>query len=44
MKKTILATFSVLAALAVMMVSCGGASTPKASLKILSTVYRMHTV
>ena len=33
MKKTILATFSVLAALAVMMVSCGGASTPKASLK-----------
>ncbi|HLW09873.1 MAG TPA: FKBP-type peptidyl-prolyl cis-trans isomerase [Fermentimonas sp.] len=33
MKKTILATFSVLAVLAVMMVSCGGASTPKASLK-----------
>ena len=33
MKKTILATFSVVAVLAVMMVSCGGASTPKASLK-----------
>jgi FKBP-type peptidyl-prolyl cis-trans isomerase FklB len=32
MKKTILASFSVLAASAVMMVSCGGASTPKASL------------
>ena len=33
MKKTILATFGVVAVLAVMMVSCGGASTPKASLK-----------
>ena len=33
MKKTILATFSILAVLAVMMVSCGGASTPKTSLK-----------
>src|SRR5690554_1664390 len=33
MKKTIFATFSVLAVLAVMMVSCGGASTPKTSLK-----------
>lgn len=33
MKKTILATFSVLAVLALMMVSCGGASTPKTSLK-----------
>ena len=33
MKKTILATFSILVVLAVMMVSCGGASTPKASLK-----------
>jgi len=33
MKKTILGTFSALTVLAVMMVSCGGASTPKASLK-----------
>ncbi len=33
MKKTILATFGVVAVLAVMMVSCGGASTPQASLK-----------
>lgn len=33
MKKTILTTFSVVAVLAVMMVSCGGASTPKTSLK-----------
>ncbi|MDD4697672.1 MAG: FKBP-type peptidyl-prolyl cis-trans isomerase [Fermentimonas sp.] len=33
MKKTILGTFSALAVLAVMMVSCGGASTPKTSLK-----------
>ncbi len=33
MKKTILATFSALTVLAVMMISCGGASTPKASLK-----------
>jgi FKBP-type peptidyl-prolyl cis-trans isomerase FklB len=33
MKKTILATFSVMAVLAITMVSCGGASTPKTSLK-----------
>lgn len=33
MKKTILGTLSALAVLAVMMVSCGGASTPKTSLK-----------
>ena len=33
MKKTILSTFSAVAVLAVMMVSCGGASTPKTSLK-----------
>lgn len=33
MKKTILGTFSALAVLAVMMISCGGASTPKTSLK-----------
>jgi FKBP-type peptidyl-prolyl cis-trans isomerases 1 len=33
MKKTILGTFSALTVLAVMMVSCGGASTPKTSLK-----------
>ena len=33
MKKTNLSTFSVLVLLAVLMVSCGGASTPKTSLK-----------
>ncbi len=33
MKKTILTTFSVVAIMAITMVSCGGASTPKASLK-----------
>ena len=33
MKKTILTTFSVMAVLAITMVSCGGASTPKTSLK-----------
>lgn len=33
MKKTILTTFSVVAILAITMVSCGGASTPKTSLK-----------
>lgn len=33
MKKTILGAFSALAVLAVMMVSCGGASTPRTSLK-----------
>jgi len=33
MKKTILATFSVMAVLAITMISCGGASTPKTSLK-----------
>ncbi|WP_294083962.1 FKBP-type peptidyl-prolyl cis-trans isomerase [Proteiniphilum sp. UBA5384] len=33
MKKTILGTFSAMTVMAVMMVSCGGASTPKTSLK-----------
>lgn len=33
MKKTILTTFSVVAIMAITMVSCGGASTPKTSLK-----------
>ncbi len=33
MKKTILGTFSAVAVMALMMVSCGGASTPKTSLK-----------
>lgn len=33
MKKTILGTFSAMTVLAVLMVSCGGASTPKTSLK-----------
>jgi len=33
MKKTILTTFSAMAVLAITMVSCGGASTPKTSLK-----------
>lgn len=33
MKKTVLTTFSVVAIMAITMVSCGGASTPKASLK-----------
>ena len=33
MKKTILTTFSVMAVLAITMISCGGASTPKTSLK-----------
>lgn len=33
MKKTILTTFSVVTIMAITMVSCGGASTPKASLK-----------
>lgn len=33
MKKTILGTFCAIAVMAVMMVSCGGASTPKTSLK-----------
>ncbi|WP_294066247.1 FKBP-type peptidyl-prolyl cis-trans isomerase [Proteiniphilum sp. UBA1028] len=33
MKKTILTTFSVVAVMAITMVSCGGASTPKTSLK-----------
>src|SRR5690554_3703974 len=33
MKRTILATFSVVAVVSVMMISCGGASTPRTSLK-----------